>query len=111
MAKTPRMHTRMREATKTIQAATDRMLGVAQASRLVGSPAVPHDYWPSKSSGSSGSRYSLTRLVVQVATPVPKKSASSVHTGQPSSSAQAKAGPSSGSRSPIRASAACSSGC
>ena len=43
-------------------------------------------------------KYSSTRSEVQVATPVPKKSASSVHTGQPIVMAQAKTGQSSASR-------------
>ena len=55
--------------------------------------------------GSWAAKHNLTRLVIQVATPVPKKSASSVHTAQPSTSAQAKACQSSGSRSAMRASA------
>jgi hypothetical protein len=43
-------------------------------------------------------KYSSTRSEVQVATPVPKKSASSVHTGQPIVMAQAKTGQSFASR-------------
>ncbi len=44
------------------------------------------------------------------ATPVPKKSAYFVHTGQFSIKSHSRAGQSSGSRSPMRASACCSSG-
>ena len=68
-------------------------------------------FHPAESSGegpSSGDRYNLTLLVVQVATPVPKKSASSVQTGQSNNNAQARAGQSSASRSPMRARARCS---
>lgn len=51
-------------------------------------------------------KYSSTRSVVQVAIPVPKKSASSVHTGQAIVMAQASTGQSSASRMAIRCSAA-----
>ena len=47
-------------------------------------------------------KYKATRSVVQVATPVPKKSASSVHTGQPIVMAQGRAGQLSASRMAIR---------
>ena len=47
-------------------------------------------------------KYKAIRSVVQVATPVPKKSASSVHTGQPSVMAHASTGQSSASRTVIR---------
>ena len=52
-------------------------------------------------------KYNSTRSVVQVATPAPKKSASSVQTGQPIAIAQASTGQSSASRTAIRWSACC----
>lgn len=52
-------------------------------------------------------KYRAIRSDVQVATPVPKKSASSVQTGQPNVMAQANTGQSSASRWAIRRNACC----
>src|SRR5690349_7217977 len=53
-------------------------------------------------------RYNSTRSVVQVATPQPKKSVSSVQIAQPSASAAARSGQSSSSRREIGWRATCS---
>ena len=52
-------------------------------------------------------KYSSTLSVVHVAIPAPKKSASSVHTGQPIVMAHAKSGQSSASRMAMRCKACC----
>ena len=62
---------------------------------------IPGYFWGSR-------RYIATRLVVQVGTPHPKKSVSSVQMRHPIANAAARIGQSSGSRSPNRSRASLS---
>lgn len=71
--------------------------------------SCPHTRLAASLAGVVGpqEKYRAIRSDVQVATPVPKKSASSVQTGQPSVIAQANTGQSSASRMAIRCNACC----